>query len=173
MKRFFLNYKYTIVGVLVSFILYIIELLSNADFIEKIVTGLKRFDKYEINELLIGGFITSTCFIVDMVLKKTEKEHKLLLEKQKLNVLKSTTRTMQDIMNNLVIALQYLRTNGEEDKTLDEESIKMIDELIKSATERIIALSNLESINEKEIYSGVSVIDYNDKKKRKTFVDEK
>jgi hypothetical protein len=137
------------------------------------VTGLKRFDKYEINELLIGGFITSTCFIVDMVLKKTEKEHKLLLEKQKLNVLKSTTRTMQDIMNNLVIALQYLRTNGEEDKTLDEESIKMIDELIKSATERIIALSNLESINEKEIYSGVSVIDYNDKKKRKTFVDEK
>jgi hypothetical protein len=125
-----------------------------------VINFLEQFESLALDELLIVGFIISMGVIVDIMRNKTEKEYKLQLHLQRLQVLKSTLRTMQDVINNLIVALQYFKVNAEEHGYLDEESREVIDTLIKTTTEKIDTLSNLEDANVKEMYSGLSVIDY-------------
>lgn len=145
-------------------VFYIIALLTDLDIMDNLFGFLTRYEEYELNELLIAGFIISIGLIADLIKRKAEREYKLKLHLERLHVLRSTMRTMQDIINNLVVALQYFRINSEDCKELDEESLELIDSLIKTTTDKINILSNLEDAHEKEIYSGLTVIDIDEKK---------
>lgn len=161
-----ISYKYTLLSLLLAVIFYIIVLLADLDIMDNIISFLTQFEKYEVDELLLAGFVFSMGIIIDVTKNKIKKEFELRLQTQRLQILKSTIRTMQDIINNLVVALQYFRVNAEDLKQLDNESLELIDSLIESTTDKVNALSNLENPEEKEIYSGLTIIDYEGKKRR-------
>lgn len=159
-----LSYKYTLVTIMFGVIFYIVAISTDIEVMKNIMRFLEQFKNYSLDELLIVGFIASLGLIIDIMRNKTEKGYKLQLHLEKLQILKSTLRTMQDVINNLVVALQYFKVNAEEHGYLDEESREVIDTLIKTTTEKIDTLSNLEDANVKEMYSGLSVIDYEKEK---------
>ncbi len=158
--KLFREYRFTIIGIVVAIAVYLFQLITDLDLFELIFETLEEFEEYEIDELAFIGLILVYFTFIDLILFRNRKENKLKLEQQKLNVLRSTTRSLQDLINNIVVALQFVRSNNEETNALDEESIEMINELIKGVTEKMNALGSLEHINEKEIYDGISVIDY-------------
>jgi len=157
------KYKYTTIALFIGLIYYIVVLVANTDFIETIIAYLSQFDKYELNELIIAVFIVAIGITADITHNKCIKRYYLQLNRQRLHMLRTTTRTMQDIINNLVIALQYFRVASEGTDLLDEESLDMIDDLIEDTTSSMNKLSNMDSTPEKEIYAGLSIIDTEEK----------
>ena len=162
-----IKYKYTILATVTALLFYIFVTVTNTDIIKPFVSILQQFEGFGIYEIAITGFVISIGIIADLISNKVERDHELKINEQRLHILKATTRTMQDIVNNLVIALQHLRMNAEDAEPLDKESLEMIDSLIKKTTDKINTLGSLESTPEKEIYSGLSIIDYETESGRK------
>jgi len=156
------QYKYTIVTSVIAALFYLFVLLTNADIMEHIMSFLQKYERFELNELLIAGFIISMGIIADISLHKIEKEYSLKLNEQRLQVLRSTTRSLQDIINNMIVGLQFLRINAEENDCLDKEALDMIDTLVSKTTLKINTLGNLENASERELYAGLSIIDFDD-----------
>lgn len=159
-----LSYKYTLIATVIGIVFYTVAALTNINVMENIIKFLGQFGNYSLDELPIVGFIISNGFIIDIIIKRMQKENNLQLNLQKIHVLKSTVRTMQDVVNNLTVAVQYCKLNIEEKNEIETESFELIDDVIKSTAEKMEALANLEEVDVKEIYSGVFVIDYESKK---------
>ena len=82
------------------------------------------------------------------------------IQREKLNVLKATMRTVQDITGNFLNNLQYFTFEIEENKTLSSESLKKLDELINDTARRINKLGSLEEVREKKMAGDMIGIDY-------------
>jgi hypothetical protein len=165
-----INYKFTVVSFILALVFFISEVWFDLDIMDNVVKFLARFEKYEVDELLLAGAVLFVGVVIDVTKNRVKKEFEFKLQMQRLRILKSTIRTMQDLINNLVVALQYFKINAEDMKQLDKESLDLIDSLIETTTDKVNALSNLEKPEEKEIYSGLTIIDY-EGKKRRTLVD--
>jgi PAS domain S-box-containing protein len=85
------------------------------------------------------------------------KRHNDEIQLQRLQVFKSTMRTVQDIVNNLLNGLQlvHLESIG----YVPAETLELVDRTIKEAAVKLKTLGDLETVIEKEIGFGLG-IDY-------------
>ena len=92
--------------------------------------------------------------------KKAEAELKRLVDEiqlQRLRVFKATIRTVQDIVNNLLNAFQFVRLEAE--GQLPAEMLTLVDRMIEEAALKLRALGDLETVKEREMTIGLG-IDY-------------
>jgi DNA-binding NtrC family response regulator len=92
--------------------------------------------------------------------KRAEAELQRLsedIERQRLQVFRATMTTVQDIMNNFLNSVQFVRLESED--RLPPEILTLFDRMIEEATVKLAALADLQTVNEKEMAIGVG-IDY-------------
>jgi PAS domain S-box-containing protein len=92
--------------------------------------------------------------------RKTETEVKRLndeIQLQRLRVFKATMRTVQDIVNNLLNALQLVHLEAE--GHVPAEMLELVDRTIQEAAVKLKALGELETVTEREMGLGLG-IDY-------------
>jgi PAS domain S-box-containing protein len=92
--------------------------------------------------------------------KRAEAEFRRLndeIQRQRLRVFKATMRTVQDIVNNLLNALQLVHLEGEGQAAGEMQAL--VDQVIREAAVKLKTLGNLETVQEKEMAAGLG-IDY-------------
>lgn len=98
-------------------------------------------------------------------LKNLQSAKEAEIQREKLNVLKATMRTVQDITGNFLNGMQLIKLEIDKNKTLSEETVDKLDELIQDTSQRINKLGNIEEIREKRMAGGAIGIDYEQKAK--------
>lgn len=81
----------------------------------------------------------------------TRKKHELEVQAERLKVLRSTMRTVNDLFNSFRHNLYLYRLEAEKKNTLKPESLELMDSMIIYTTDKLEALSDLESTPEKQM----------------------
>jgi len=81
------------------------------------------------------------------------------IQKERLRVLRATMRTVLDIVNNGLNHLELVRMEAEERSALSQESLDLLDRVIRETSEELVQLGSLETVSEKAMAVGTG-IDY-------------
>lgn len=90
--------------------------------------------------------------------KRAEAELRRLNEEihaQRVRVFRATMTTVHDIVNNLLNGLQLIRFEAE--GRVSDEVVKLFDAAIADATAKLRALGNLQTVQEKEMATGLGI----------------
>ena len=158
-RTFVREYRTTCVCALLGAAIYVLSLAFDIDIFEALLELLRRCEHAEADEIVIAGVLTAGGLIADLVRMRMRRDHELEVQRQRLRVLKATMRTVQDIVNNALNGLVLMRLEGESGKPLDRESLRLMDSIIYETSQKLKELGDLDDTPEKEIDSGITVID--------------
>jgi PAS domain S-box-containing protein len=94
----------------------------------------------------------------------TEITHRKSLERKlreaqvqvaRLNVLKATMRTVQDIVNNALMSLYLFRAEAE--PHVSSQSLELFDDIVKETVDKLRALGDLDHVAETDMASGTGI----------------
>lgn len=151
----------TVIAILVGIFVYLISFLSDSLLFEDILGLLLSFEDSIVKELIIFAGIVVFGLAIDLIRQKRRKQNELEVQEQRVKVLKATMTTVHDIVNNSLSSLQLVKIEMQDTQdTLSPKSLELIDSIIKDTTKKLKILGDLESIPEKKLANGLSIIDY-------------
>ena len=158
-REFACDYRATCICALLGAAIYVLSLAFDVDFFEATLELLRNHEHAEADEIVIAAVLTAAGLIADLVRMRLRRDHELEVQRQRLRVLKATMRTVQDIVNNALNGLVLMQLEGESGKPLDRESLRLMDSIIYETSQKLKELGDLDDTPEKEIDSGITVID--------------
>ncbi len=158
-REFAGEYRATCACAVLGAAIYILSLAFDFDIFEATLRLLRNHEHAEADEIVIAGILIAGGLIADLVQIRRRRNHELEVQRQRLRVLKATMRTVQDIVNNALNGLVLMRLEGESGKPLDRESLRLMDSIIYETSQKLKELGDLDDTPEKEIDSGITVID--------------
>ncbi|MDX1302905.1 hypothetical protein [Photobacterium sp.] len=87
----------------------------------------------------------------------TRNKHKLEVQKERVNVLRATMRTVHDIVNNFLNNLQLFQLEAEEKNALDPKSLALMESIIQDTSTKLAKLGDLDSTPEKQVAGGIGI----------------
>ncbi len=143
----------------VGLLLWFISFFTHTDLFDVLIHVLDKFEQYEIDEILIALFLITIGLTVDLLAIRRQREKEIEIFKHRIEVLRVTVRTVQDLIGNFLNQLQLFRLNASECANFSEETLEELDNLISNTAHKLKALGELEDIPERELSHGVTVID--------------
>jgi hypothetical protein len=92
---------------------------------------------------------------IDRRREKRQRELELLIQANRLSVLKATMRTVQDIMNNFINSMQLVQLEAGD--ALSPEASALLERITHEATTKLRDLGNLDSVPETEMAVGTGI----------------
>ncbi len=153
MKLFFkiVRFKYTIISLLLWLILYNISFRYNYDIFEEIITIIQNAENYEIDELILYGFILIAGVSIDLIREINKIKVQEKIQNQRILTRQATLSTVQDIVGNSFNGLQLLKLKIDMGDSLTNEDLQKFDQIIFETTDKIAKLRNLDSVEFKNI----------------------
>ena len=158
-REFACDYRATCICALLGAAIYVLSLAFDIDIFEALLELLRRCEHAEADEIVIAAVLTAGGLIADLVRMRQRRSRELEVQRQRLRVLKATMRTVQDIVNNALNGLVLMRLEGESGKPLDRESLRLMDSIIYETSQKLKELGDLDDTPEREIDSGITMID--------------
>ena len=153
------RFKTTVFAFIFSALFYFTSVWTGADLFERAGALLKSLEIYEADELLIALLLVLCGLVIDMHLIKTREERQLIIQKQRLRVLRATMNSVNDINNNFLNSLMLFRMEAEDKGALSYDSLALFDSLINDTSEKLKRLSRLEHTYEKDTGDGIYMLD--------------
>ena len=153
MKLILIRYWATILSGLIGIAVFIFGPQFN--FSGLLVRVFQELDKFMMGELVFAIEVVMIGIFIDLYRYKQYVERELEKEKIRLETLKETMRTVQDIVGNCLNGLQLFRIHAEQTKALPMEELQTYDTIVENTRRLLSKLSNLESTPTREIYKGV------------------
>ena len=157
------GWQMLVTGFLLIFFGTLIDITDNFD-------GLSRFvvigdtPIQALLEKVVGylfGFLLVALGIWQWLPKVVEhgelSRKKLEVEKERLNVLKATMRTVNHIVNNFLQNLQLFTMEAEKKNALDSESLELVDSMIHETAQKLKKIGDLNSTPEMEMAGGTGI----------------
>ncbi|MEW7291690.1 hypothetical protein [Aquimarina sp. 2304DJ70-9] len=145
------KYKLTLIGLILSAIIYVISIVLQLDLFEKIIAVLASLEEYELDEIIIPILI----FFVFLFLDKRRRIKAMQMENEKLKIYKAMLSSSHHILNNFVYQMSIFKTAAEETPGFDGQVLSLYEEIIDTATHQINSLSSLDTIDESAIRTSV------------------
>lgn len=165
MMKFFeyiMRFQATAFTLLLGCLAYCIFLYYQTDPFETMVVWFEELDHLEIDELFLIFICVIVGFSIDLRQHKKQSSEALLIEQERLRAMRVTMSTVHDIVNNFLNTLNLYRLDLEEKKivSVDDETVREIDEMINELSGKLKALGNLTKYREVKITDGIVNIDY-------------
>jgi len=143
--------KYTIMAVLFGLISIFMARQWDYDLWEIVANALNAFDLLIGHELIFVLFFV--VFGVALDNHGRRKHHRQLreLSKERIDVMKATMTTVNDIVNNALNSLQLFRLEAQKNAVFPPDSIRQFDEIIFDTTNR------LKDIHERDDYVSYTI----------------
>jgi hypothetical protein len=154
--KFLRNHLVTCIAILIAVLVLLGIFFTDFDVIETGLKDIVRLENNEIDELVTAFLIVIFGLIIDQMRARSRARRRSEIDEQRLRVLKATMRTVQDVMNNFLNNMQLFRMEAEEGP-LSPESLKLFDDLIFEASEKLTALGDSKVVNEIEMASGTGI----------------
>ncbi len=154
------NLKITVIMFIVGSAIYLIARILNFDVFEFSAGILNSLENFEVDEIFVVVILIIIGLAIDMFVLKNRRAQEIIVQQQRLRVLRATMRSVQDIVNNFLQSMQLFTMEAEKKQALNSKSLETINSLIFETTNKINRLSALESTPEREI-AGMTFIDLN------------
>jgi len=159
-----------VTSIIVALIWWIVESIAHYTIFD--VGAALTFFPGDANELWMRSIITVLIIVMGAFLQRAVNnliqlnEQKLEIEKhaheldaQKLDTLKTTMRTVQDIVGNAMNHLMYCRVKAEESSELSNEILEDLDKIIFDTTDKLNRLASVKVFKKKKIGADLYTID--------------
>ena len=156
-KRLYSKNLFLLTGIIASAAIWLIESLFHYLFFDS--GSSFELIPHDWNELWMRSVIC-ILIIIAGVLAQWYVDGIVSIEEQKLNTLKVTMRTVQDIVGNALNNLLLLRVQGKESGQLDDQALAEIDRIISDTSTKLNKLATVQVIKNKELLDGIEVIEY-------------
>jgi hypothetical protein len=158
MRFLYYRFRATLYLSLIGVLAATIHIIFDVDVFERFAGFIRYYEAYDVDELVLFFPLLLMGLIIDSVNERNRKTDEIA--QQRLNTLKATMTTVQDINNNFLNNMQYFVMEARENKQLKDESIEMINTMIFDTAKELQLLGNIEHTNEHEYSAGVKGIDY-------------
>lgn len=138
------QYKWTITGFVLMLFLWGCIAKFNLDIFESLADFLNRFERYELNDLLLPILILYTFTMADLF----RRHESLQIETEKLKIYRKMVQAVYHIMNNFLQKMLAFKMTAEETKGFNPDALKLYDQIIQETDEQIQVLGSLERADE-------------------------
>ena len=145
------RFRWSIVGIAVGLAYYGSATIGNLDGFESVLSALRSWDQYELDELLIAMLAIMMFFFLDCVSLVQERKY----EKQRVETYRATMESTHHILNNFLNQAQILELAVENDPKIDPEVIEMYHQTVNEAISQLEQLDRLNSIEPDKIRKAV------------------
>ena len=145
------NYKLTLIGLALSVIVFLFTIISGADIFEQFLGALEKFERFEIDEILIPVVIFGVFASIDMVRRLKANQ----MEREKIKIYEAMISATHHILNNFLNQMQLFKMTAEETPDFDPEVLSLYDQIIGETSTQIGALSSITRIDEVSISTSV------------------
>ena len=144
------HHKYSIIGLVIAITGYVITVKYDLDISEKIDSFLLGFENFEIDELYIWLKVLILFVILNFIVMIEKRKN---AEKRK--IYGSMLYASNHILKNFLYQTQILQFEAESNETFDKKMIKMYLESRDEAEILIRKLSEIENIEDSDIYDAI------------------
>lgn len=146
------NHKLIIIGVIFSVVVWISSLVFDLDYFEKFAEFIERFEKYELDELVLPFIILGTFVIIDLY--KNLKAQ--AIEREKIKIYNAMLSSTHHIINNFLNQMLLFKVTADEIPKFPKEILNLFGEIISEASAQVNALSSIVDIDEESIRNSVT-----------------
>lgn len=146
------NYRLTIIGFFVSAIFWFITFIFELDLFEAVIETFERFEKFEIDELVIPSGIFGIFVFLNLVARQKAQ----VIEIEKIKIYKAMLSSSHHILNNFLNQMQLFKVTAETTEGFPNDVLELYDRNIDDAILQIEALGNINDVDEKSIAASVA-----------------
>jgi hypothetical protein len=99
------KYRLTLIGLFLSFLIYLVIHMTEADLFENFIALLEGFEHYELDEILIPFFIFAVFAFVDAIVR----QHASKVELNKVKIYKAMLHSTHHVLNNFLNQMQLFK----------------------------------------------------------------
>ena len=151
MKNLYFKYKYSIIGLFISVVGYLVSLSLNVDISNRIDAYLTHLEKFEIDELAIWFKVLLFFVIVNFIVNIERKR-----QKEKKDIFGSMLYASNHILRNFLNQSQVIQVEAENTEDFDKKTIETYLECRDEAEEFLNKLAKIENIKGEEIYNAIT-----------------
>lgn len=148
-----LGFPYTSFALVVATIALVAAVFLDIDLLPGI-RGI-GISPSEAGEVMAAFFLVVAAFLVDHIVSR-ERGHAEVLQAERLRVVQVTMRTVQDIVNNALNQLQFVRLEAEE-AHVSQDVLALFDETIQDTAAKLRELGDLETYVETQMAAGTGL----------------
>lgn len=144
--------NFSILGLILGIIIYLINLISGFDLFEKSLAMIMKMEMFEIDEFIIPLLI----FILFTIIQLVKNDKTNTVTNEKLNIYKAMVSSSHHIINNFLNQIQLIKITAEEFPDFDPEVLELYEKTVNETKKQIESLSNLTQIDVETIYNSVA-----------------
>jgi hypothetical protein len=152
------RYKMTLAMGVFSILYMLLYSFINIDLFELLVVALAKIEALKAEEVFLGTVFIVIGFLIDLLLFWRRNIFKRKMNEEKLSTLRSTMTTVQDVVNNFLNNLLFFRFEAEKSAALNEESLKVFDDLVSDTANKLQEIDALEKILKRDFGAGITGI---------------
>ncbi|NOK62640.1 MAG: hypothetical protein GFH27_549333n128 [Chloroflexi bacterium AL-W] len=156
---FFRRYPYTVGTLALVLVTYTLVLMFEFEIAEVIIELLEYPEFIEADEIFLGLVFITIGVSVDLTRRLQRIRTAATVQRERLAVLRSTMRTVLDIVNNFLNTMMLFKVDAERSGALEPDMLSMMDRVISQTAEQLKQLANVQTIIETDIGPGLRTID--------------
>ena len=141
----------SIIGTVVAIIFWAVSRFFELELFEKIINILEKFEKYEIDELIIPLMIIVFSVLIDLIRISNQTK----VENEKMKIYKAMVFSTHHILNNFLNQMQLFKMTAEDTSEFPQDVVNLFDTTIEEASSQIDALANISKVDEEAIHDTV------------------
>jgi hypothetical protein len=150
------RYPFTLAALGLACLVALLAALWHIDVFELPGIDIVGIEQNEVGEVFVAFLLVVPAFFVDRVVAR-QRQHDAHLQAEQVRVLRTTMRTVQDIVSNALMSLYLFRIEAE--PNVSSESLALFDEIIADTAAKLKAIGDLEHFAETPMVMGMG-IDY-------------
>jgi hypothetical protein len=148
------RFSTTLAAVGLAIVVFLAAVLWHIDVFDLPFVNIIGIERSEVGEVAIAVLLVIPAFFIDGVVT-TQRAHEARVRSEQLKVFQMTMRTVQDVVNNNLNELQFLRMEAE--GHVPGDTLAHFDHTIQNTTSRLTALGNLNVFTEKPMAAGPGI----------------
>ena len=125
--------------------------LTDLDMVRTGIAQLQHVEDKNVDDLFVAVVLIIAGLVIDLV----RGHRKLELEAQRLETLRATMRTVQDLVGNALNNLLLFRMEAEDHVSPD--ALRQFDEIIQQTSQRLAQLADVQVVVPRSMASGIGI----------------
>ena len=156
------HYKTTVMIAVGSAVYMALAIGFNLDLFEQVHMAFHELtmelENFEGDEFILMAVCVSLAVFVDLTRQRKKSRREREISQHRMQVMRSTMATVQDVVNNFLNNLQLFRLEAERSQALNAEYLKMFDDLIEETAQKIKDIDEMEILAERKICEDITLL---------------
>jgi len=132
---------------------------ENYQVLNGVLALLSKFEAVKAHEIILLALLLILGVAIDQTRNAVRYRSQRRLDGARLQVVKSTMATVQDIVNNALNNLIFIHIEAEKSQALSQETLRTFENIITETAERLREINELEILEERNLGNQIHSLD--------------